>query len=210
MTAQSDPYVRVYYRVLSDGKFRGLSSAAWGQWVRLLVVADGMYPAPAPLPRWTEEEPLAELVAAGIIDLEVGDHFRVHGMVSERAGRAEAATYAADVKHHGLVEANRRRELRAPASDRIPPHLRPHAPASAEPASPLLSSPIQSTPLQALPRPTFMEPKTTKKPADDEQLMAERLAEYRDPATPSWKRDVIRQWLGDMGVKDPDTFTEAA
>src|SRR3990167_1915555 len=65
MTAQQDPYVRVYYRINSDDKFVGLDAAAIGTWVKLLIVADAMHPAAAPIPRWVEEEPLAELVKAG-------------------------------------------------------------------------------------------------------------------------------------------------
>jgi len=45
---------------------------------------------------------------------------------------------------------------------------------------------------------------TTKKKPDDEQLLDDRLREYRDPATPPWKRDILRSWLGDQGVRDPD------
>lgn len=120
MTVQDDPYVRVYYRALHDVRFRDLSAAAWGHWVRLLVIADGMYPAAAPLPRWTESEPLRELREAGIIEQD-GDYFRIHGMEPERAKRSEAAAFAADVKHHGSEEAIRRQaSRRAAASGRSP------------------------------------------------------------------------------------------
>lgn len=155
MTAQDDPYVRVYYRALTDEKFRGLSSAAWGHWVRLLVVADGMYPSAAPLPRWVEDGPLAELSAATIVDLLEGDYFLIHGMEPERQRRADAAAYAADVKHHGKDEADRRKAARAAgASDRMQPQptgrpQQPNRPPGA--ASPLLSSPSLSTPIHAVP-----------------------------------------------------------
>lgn len=165
MTAQDDPYVRVYYRVLNDDKFKPLTAAAWGHWVRLLVIADGMFPASAPLPRWVEDAPLHELVERRIVDLE-GDYFRIHGMEPERSRRADSATFAADVKHHGLPEAERRRSARsALASDRMraqplgdAPHVRKDAPqpfGSAVPASPLLSAPLQSNPSQAIDAPAF-------------------------------------------------------
>lgn len=155
MTAQDDPYVRVYYRVLGDDKFRGLSSSAWGHWVRLLTIADGMFPSAAPLPRWVERKPLAELVSARIVDLDGADNYRIHGMATERARRAEAATFAADVKHHGKEEALRRQAARAAASaaaasDRMqaqPPGLR--ADASPIRSAPLLSEPIHSDPIQS-------------------------------------------------------------
>jgi hypothetical protein len=141
MTAQTDPYVRVYYRVLADDKFRNLSSAAWGHWVRLLVIADSMHPSSAPLPRWVERKPLQELVAARIVDLEGGDYFRIHGMTTERAQRTEAATFAAEVKHHGLAEATRRQAERA-GLRRSPWGVR-NLPLR---SSPLLSYPNRSTP----------------------------------------------------------------
>lgn len=212
MTAQDDPYVRVYYRVLTDAKFTDLSHAAWGHWVRLLVVADGLYPAPAPLPRWVDDAALTELAAAGIVDLLGSDYFTVHGMKAEREGRSEAATFAADVKHHGRSEAERRR------SDRMRAHagaVQPDAGAAPGAAggppglplrsSPLLAAPIQSAPLRsASAGTTNVKDITTKKKPEDEQLMDDRLREYRDPATPPWKRETLRQWLSDQGVRDPD------
>lgn len=180
MTAQDDPYVRVYYRALTDEKFRTLSSDAWGHWVRLLVIADGMYPASAPLPRWAKSGPLKELTAARIVSVE-GEYFRIVGMEPERSRRSEAATFAADVKHHGVAEAERRRSERsAVASGRITPHVRNDAPqrnGRAEPASPLLSSPSLSTPLHSAPS-REQEP-LTDKATDDETalcLLAEQLS----------------------------------
>jgi hypothetical protein len=112
VTAQDDPYVRVYFRVLRDDRFKHLTHSAWGHWVRLLVIADGMFPAPAPLPRWAEDGPVKELSDAGILEMD-GDYFRIHGLEPERARRSESATFAADVKHHGLAEAQRRQAARA-------------------------------------------------------------------------------------------------
>lgn len=209
MTVQTDPYVRVYYRVLTDDKFRPLSSAAWGHWVRLLVVADGMYPSAAPLPRWVEDGPLRELADARIVDLVDGDYFVIHGMNPERAGRVEAATYAADVKHHGVEEANRRREARAVSSARMRPQpmsLRPDAPAHAEPASPNLSSPSHSEPIHSTPsQATGSENKKTtrRKPPDEERIdfLLDRWPRTAD--TPNTRQD-IRQELTILGIPDPD------
>lgn len=156
MTAQEDPYVRVYYRALTDDKFQGLSSAAWGHWVRMLVVADGMHPSAAPLPRWVERKPLQELVSRGIVDLEGTEYFRIHGMEPERAKRTEAATFAAEVKHHGLAEAQRRQAARlANPAGAVQPHAGaapgapPQPPGRAVHASPNHSEPSLSEPLRA-------------------------------------------------------------
>jgi hypothetical protein len=209
MTAQDDPYVRVYFRVLTDDKFKPLSSAAWGHWVRLLTIADGMFPSSAPLPRWVERKPLQELVDAGIVDMEGPDYFRIHGMVTERAGRAEAARFAADVKHHGLEEAERRRSERsAPASDRMPPQRTgqngdaPQPMGRAEPASPLLSAPLLTEPLQAEPASAHSKNGTTKKkPPEDEETIIRCLAILADPESPDWKKSAAKDQLGFMGVR---------
>jgi hypothetical protein len=207
MTAQTDPYVRVYYRVLADDKFRSLSSAAWGHWVRLLVIADSMHPSSAPLPRWVERKPLQELVAARIVDLEGGDYFRIHGMTTERAQRTEAATFAAEVKHHGLAEATRRQAERAGSSGRMQPDAGAARGAAAqplgraEPASPLLSAPLLSEPLHSG-RTTVLKDMSKKKP-DDEELMDTRLQAWADPTTSPAIRETLAAWLSQQGVRDP-------
>lgn len=41
-------------------------------------------------------------------------------------------------------------------------------------------------------------------PVTDEELLALRLSEYRDPTTSTAKRESVRFWLQTMGVTDPD------
>jgi hypothetical protein len=218
VTVQEDPYVRVYYRALTDEKFRGLTSDAWGHWVRLLVIADGMYPAPAPLPRWVKAGPLRELETSRIVAVE-GEYFRIVGMDPERAKRSEAATFAADVKHRGLEEALRRRSERAEivrphpdASGRSGMGVRNDAPqrnGRAVSASPLRSAPIQSAPLRSEPaaaEPTVLKNITTKKKPTDEEEIDRLLDAYGRQ-----KRDnlpgalqVTREALSNLGIHDPD------
>jgi hypothetical protein len=223
MTTQADPYTRVYYRVLNDPKFAGMSSAAWGHWVRLLVIADGMYPAPAPVPRWVEDGPMKELQERGIIDLEGEDYFRIHGMTGERATRSEAATFAADVRHVGQAEAERRRAERIRTQNPgSAPALPPHAGAHAEPASPLLSAPIQSTPSRAspparpgggglasigstladlVPPPPGHRRSVTRPPADEE-LVAQHRRVLAEPKSPPWLVQQARDGLRVMGYPE--------
>ena len=223
MTTQTDPYTRVYYRVLNDPKFAGMSSAAWGHWVRLLVIADGMYPAPAPVPRWVEDEPMQELVDRQIVDLEGQDYFRIHGMTGERATRSEAATFAADVRHVGQAEAERRRAERSRAQNPgSAPALPPHAGAHAEPASPLLSAPIQSDPSHASPpaRPgggglasigstlaDLVPPppghrRAGMRPPQDEELVAQHRRVLANAKSPPWLVQQARDGLRVMGCPE--------
>ena len=97
MTAQTDPYVRVYYRVIDDPKFRDVfdDDSRLACWLRLLLIADGTYPAPAPIPSGVRRGPLAHLVTAGLVDLEPGNRYRIHGMIGERGGRSQKAADAA-------------------------------------------------------------------------------------------------------------------
>lgn len=97
MTAQQDPYVRVYYRIVDDPKFADVfdHDARLATWLRLLLLADGTYPAPAPIPFGVNKAALNHLVAVGLVDLEPGSRFRIHGMEAERGVRGERAAAAA-------------------------------------------------------------------------------------------------------------------
>lgn len=91
--SERQPYSRIYWSVADDPKFLNVydDDAAFALWLRLLMAADALWPAPAPLPRSARPKPLAKLVDAGIIDLMPGDRYRVHGLDSERNRRATAA-----------------------------------------------------------------------------------------------------------------------
>ena len=88
MTAQTDPYVRVYYRVIDDPKFADVfdDDARLACWLRLLLVADGTWPAPAPIPANVKRGPFQHLVKVGLIDIVAGGRYRIHGMDGERGG----------------------------------------------------------------------------------------------------------------------------
>ncbi len=97
MAAQQDPYVRVYYRVIDDPKFRHVfdDDARLACWLRLLLIADGTYPAPAPIPAGIRRAAFQHLVTVGLVDLEPGHRFRIHGLNNERGTRSERAAEAA-------------------------------------------------------------------------------------------------------------------
>jgi hypothetical protein len=84
-------YVRVYQAIRDDPRFATIYSDndRLATWLRLLMEADALWPAPAPIPRTVDEQALAALVDAGIIDLMPHDHYRVHGLDAERERRSE-------------------------------------------------------------------------------------------------------------------------
>jgi hypothetical protein len=135
MTAQANPYVKVYYSIIDDPKFASIydDDAALSAWLRLLLVADGTYPAPAPLPLATKKRTLSKLIDAGLIDLCPGSRYRIHGLETEREKRSSAA------RAGGLARAERTH------SGSTAPAQREH---SAVSASPLHSAPLHSAPLQ--------------------------------------------------------------
>jgi hypothetical protein len=139
VTAQTDPYVRVYYRVIDDPKFRDVfdDNDRLATWLRLLLIADGTYPAPAPIPAGVKRSALEHLVRVGIIDLEHGGRYRVHGMEPERSRRSAQAEAAA------------RKRWDAPKDAAA---MRSHPVSNAEASSDSMhSAPIQSVPLHSEP-----------------------------------------------------------
>jgi hypothetical protein len=182
MTAQTDPYVRVYYRIIDDPKFANVfdDKGTLGWWVTLLLAADATYPAPAHLPRKIKDATLAKLTEAGLVDLLDGERYRIRGLASERDTRAEAARFAADAKHHGHPEAVRRQSERN--ADALRTASRPDAETLPLRSSPLRSAPIQSAPLRTAPTPAGAEKHGSKNLETDEERMARYLALRDDPS----------------------------
>lgn len=91
-----DKYVRVYYRVRTDERFTKVydDDRALATWLRMLLDADAVWPAPASLPRRARASCVKLLVDAGLVELLPGDHFRIHGLDRERERRAGAAKAA--------------------------------------------------------------------------------------------------------------------
>lgn len=96
------PYSRVYWSIIDDRKFVDIydDDAALSLWLRLLIAADALWPAPAPLPRGTRSKPLAKLVDARLIVLLPGDRYKVHGLDKERGKRTDSARNAAASRWH--------------------------------------------------------------------------------------------------------------
>jgi hypothetical protein len=146
VTAQKDPYVRVYSSIITDERFATVypDAAALGTWLQLLLVADGTYPAPAPIPRRVSDRNLGVLVDAGLIELCENDHYRIHGLEAEREKIRSSARVG------GLARAKQMAEEAAKAAAGKPPNTGRSATADRPPsdAEPLRSAPLLSTPLR--------------------------------------------------------------
>lgn len=96
----SRPYSRVYWSVVDDPMFEVIydDDAAFATWLRLLLLADGTYPAPAPIPGTTRRKPLDKLVEAGLVELMPGRRYRVRGLTAERERRSQTASASARLR----------------------------------------------------------------------------------------------------------------
>lgn len=96
MIPSAGDYSRIYHSIIDDPRFvtvMGDDAAGW-TWVKLLIGAEQAWPASAFLPRWVKRRPLAVLVDAGIVELDV-DKYRIHGLDPERQRRHDHAKDAA-------------------------------------------------------------------------------------------------------------------
>ena len=142
MTAQTDPFVRVYYSVMGDDeKFAQVfdNDARLACWLRLLLVADACYPAAAPMPQGVKRAALAHLVSVGLVDLMSGNRFRIHGLASERDRRSERAAASARKRWDDATALRPHSDRNASGTGR-----------NADPM-PIRTAPIQSEPNQSEP-----------------------------------------------------------
>ena len=114
MTA-TGPYSRVYHSLVDDPMFAKVygNDAAFATWVRLLMIADALHPASAPLPRRNSAVRL--LLDSGLIEERPGNRYVVRGLQAERERRSEQARNAAAKRWHSESSADampRREETR--------------------------------------------------------------------------------------------------
>lgn len=144
MTAQRDPYVRVYYRVIDDPKFAEVydNDARLSCWLRLLLIADATYPVPAPIPHGIKRSALDFLVSVRLVDLMAGNRFRLHGMDSERERQSLRGKAGAAARWDTEGNAN---AMRTQSEGNAPPetdamHSAPLPPLPSAPLPPLRSN----------------------------------------------------------------------
>lgn len=103
MTKARDPYSRVYWKAIDDPKFARVwdDDHALSAWLRLLVAADMAWPASATLYHGVRKAALRLLCDVGLVDMQAGGRYRIHGLDKERNARSEAAREAVNIRHHG-------------------------------------------------------------------------------------------------------------
>jgi hypothetical protein len=96
------PYARLYLCIPDDPKFAEVydDDHHFAAYCRLLMIAEGPWPASAHLPITAQRESVEKLAAVGLIDLQPGSRYRVHGLDAERHRRSESARNAAAQRWH--------------------------------------------------------------------------------------------------------------
>ncbi len=92
------PYSRLYHSLVDDPMFAEVygNAAAFGTWCQLLMIADALYPASAPLPRKTYVVRL--LLESGVIQERPGNRYVIRGLEGERERRSSSARNAAAMR----------------------------------------------------------------------------------------------------------------
>jgi hypothetical protein len=100
------PYVKVYQSIVDDPMFRKVydDDAALATWLRMLLIADAMYPASAPMPKPTPAIEL--LLKVRLIRKCHGNRYTVRGLEAERERRSGNARNAAAVRWHSVGNAH--------------------------------------------------------------------------------------------------------
>jgi hypothetical protein len=94
----ADPYARVYFRFIDDHPAVYEDDRLLAAWLRLLMAAEGAYPASASIPRWCKTATIERLAKEGVVDLLPGDRYRIHGLAKERERRTKQARDAANAR----------------------------------------------------------------------------------------------------------------
>ena len=95
------PYSRVYWEVIDDPKFADVwdDNHSLATWLRLLLAADMAWPASASIYHGVNRQALDKIVRVGLVDLQPGSRFRIHGLDKERESRSDAARDAVSTRY---------------------------------------------------------------------------------------------------------------
>lgn len=187
MSRPDRPYSRVYWEAIDDTKFATVwdDDHALAAWLRLLVAADMAWPASPTLYHGIRRASLKVLCDAGLVDMQTGGRYRIHGLDKERDRRSTEARAAANIRHHGNAEGMR-------------PHPETDAPAlRAQPNGNAEGMPSQEEQSQEEPRrgKTRREEVPPYPPSDDDDHLD---AWYR--LTASWPSAKVLPWLNELAA----------
>lgn len=89
------PYSRIYHELVDDPMFAAVfdDDRSFGSWVKLLMVADAMWPASAPLP--SRNPTIRRLIECGLVIEKPGNRYTIRGLDKERAQRRDSARIGA-------------------------------------------------------------------------------------------------------------------
>lgn len=95
------PYSRVYWEALDDPKFEHVwdDDHALSAWLRLLVSADMAWPASATLYDGVRRASLRKLCDVGLVDMQTGGRYRIHGLDKERQERSDVARESVSTRY---------------------------------------------------------------------------------------------------------------
>lgn len=104
----SAPYCRVYWSIVDDDKFADVfgNDHHLATWLRLLMTADQAWPASASIPMATRRSSLSVLAGCGLVDLQPGGRYRIHGLDSERERRQSHAQSASNARWNARSNAH--------------------------------------------------------------------------------------------------------
>lgn len=106
MSRDARRYARFYYgEFIRDYPNVYADDAAFAAWMRLLVVAEQMWPMPSELPRSVRPRPLRALVEAGLVTTTDG-FFAIKGHDAERSRRSSSGRVGAGVRWQSDGNAN--------------------------------------------------------------------------------------------------------
>lgn len=100
MSADLGEYARLYHCIPDDPKFATIydDDHHFAAYCRLLMIADAQWSASAHLPATVRGASVRALADAGLIDLQAGGRYRIHGLDAERMRRQEHARKASNAR----------------------------------------------------------------------------------------------------------------
>jgi len=93
-----EAYSRVYHRIQDEYPDVFDDAQALGTWLRLLILAEGMWPSHAILPRKVHAKSLATLTEHGLVTLLAHDRYEVKGLEAERERRSSRGKAGASAR----------------------------------------------------------------------------------------------------------------